>query len=103
MRIDFEEIKKWPLTTNKIKVTVDVKKFFSEYSIVSYYSEVKEYKNLAYEQLSDLSFLSVSGIRARWAKGSVSISVSSSAQGWRIPVRYDGKGAQSLPFRIGAR
>lgn len=68
MRIDFEEIKKWPLTTNKIKVTVDEKKFFSEYSIVSYYSEDKEYKNLAYEQLSDLSFLSVSGIRARWAK-----------------------------------
>ena len=55
MRIDFEEIKKWPLTTNKIKVTVDEKKFFSEYSIVSYYSEDKEYKNLAYEQLSDLS------------------------------------------------
>lgn len=68
MRIDFEEIKKWPLTTNKIKVTVDEKKFFSKYSIVSYYSEDKEYKNLAYEQLSDLSFLSVSGIRARWAK-----------------------------------
>ena len=68
MRIDFEEIKKWPLTTNKIKVTVDEKKFFSEYSIVSYYSENKEYKNLAYEQLSDLSFLSVSGIRARWTK-----------------------------------
>ncbi len=68
MRIDFEEIKKWPLTTTKIKVTVDEKKFFSEYSIVSYYSEDKEYKNLAYEQLSDLSFLSVSGIRARWTK-----------------------------------
>ena len=68
MRIDFEEIKKWPLTTNKIKVAVDEKKFFSEYSIVSYYSEDKEYKNLAYEQLSDLSFLSVSGIRAKWAK-----------------------------------
>lgn len=68
MRIDFEEIKKWPLTTNKIKVTVDEKRFFSEYSIVSYYSEDKEYKNLAYEQLSDLPFLSVSGIRARWAE-----------------------------------
>ena len=68
MRIDFEEIRKWPLTTNKIKVLVDEKRFFSEYSIVSYYSEDKEYKNLAYEQLSDLSFLSVSGIRARWAK-----------------------------------
>ena len=68
MKIDFEEIKKWPLTTNKIKVLVEEKRFFSEYSIVSYYSEDKEYKNLAYEQLSDLPFLSVSGIRARWAK-----------------------------------
>lgn len=68
MKMDFEEIKKWPLTTNKIRVSVDEKRFFSEYSIISYYSEDKEYKNLAYEQLSDLSFLSVSGIRARWAK-----------------------------------
>ena len=68
MKMDFEEIKKWPLTTNKIKVLVDEKRFFSEYSIVSYYSEDKEYKNLAYEQLSDLPFLSVSGIRERWAK-----------------------------------
>jgi len=68
MKIDFEEIKKWPLTTNKIKVIVEEKRFFSEYSIVSYFSEDKEYKNLAYEQLSDLPFLSVSGIRSRWAK-----------------------------------
>lgn len=68
MKMDFEEIKKWPLTTNKIKVAVDEKRLFSEYSIVSYYSEDKEYKNLAYEQLSDLSFLSVCGIRSRWAK-----------------------------------
>jgi len=66
MKVSFEEIKEWPITTNKIKVVVDEKAFFSEYAIVSYYSTDKEYKNLAYEQLSDLTFLSVAGIRARW-------------------------------------
>lgn len=68
MKIDFEEIKKWPITTNRIKVEVDERKFFSEFVILSYYSTEKEYRNLAYEQLSDLPFLSVSGIRAKWNK-----------------------------------
>ena len=66
MKPDFEEIKSWPLTTNRIKVVFDREKFFSDYSIVSYYSLDKEYKNLAYEQLSDMSFMSVCGIRAKW-------------------------------------
>lgn len=61
-----ENIKGWPLTTNKIKVIYDKEKLFSEYSIVSYYSLDKEYKNLAYEQLCDTPFISVCGIRARW-------------------------------------
>ena len=52
MKLDFEEIKSWPLTTNKIEVVFDKEKFFLEYSIVSYYSFDKEYKNLAYEQLA---------------------------------------------------
>ena len=66
MKVSFEEIKEWPITTNRINVVVDEKAFFSEYAIVSYYSTDKEYMNLAYEQLSDLPFLSVAGIRARW-------------------------------------
>lgn len=66
MKVSFDEIKEWPVTTNRINVVVDEKAFFSEYAIVSYYSTDNEFKNLAYEQLSDLPFLSVAGIRARW-------------------------------------
>ncbi len=64
--IDFNNIKNQPLTTNKIKVDINMEKFFSMYSIVSYYSLDKEFKNLAYEQLADVQCLSVTGIRARW-------------------------------------
>ena len=49
MKLNLEEIKAWPLTTNKIEVEYDRDKMFSQYSIVSYYSLDKEYKNLAYE------------------------------------------------------
>lgn len=63
--IDFNNIKNQPLTTNKIKVDINMEKFFSMYSIVSYYSLDKEFKNLAYEQLADVQCLSVTGIRAR--------------------------------------
>lgn len=66
MRLNLEEIKAWPLTTNKIEVEYDREKFFSRYAIVSYYSLDKEYKNLAYEQIADLPFISVCGIRAKW-------------------------------------
>lgn len=66
--IDISDIEKQPLTTNKIKVDVNMEKFFSMYSVVSYYSLDKEYKNMAYEQLSDAHCLSVTGIRARWSK-----------------------------------
>lgn len=66
MKFNLEEIKAWPLTTNKIEVEYDREKFFSQYSIVSYYSLDKEYKNLAYEQLADIPFISVCGIRAKW-------------------------------------
>ena len=64
--MNMEEIKAWPLTTNKIEVEYDREKFFSQYAIVSYYSLDKEYKNLAYEQLADIPFISVCGIRAKW-------------------------------------
>lgn len=66
MKIDMQEILSWPLTTNKIKLSVDMNGFFCKYSIVSYYSFDKEYKNLAYEQLADTPCLAVTGIRARW-------------------------------------
>ena len=66
MTLNVDDIKAWPITTNKIKVVYDREKLFSEYSIVSYYSLDKEYKNLAYEQLSDIPFISVCGLRARW-------------------------------------
>ena len=66
MKYDIKNIQRWPLTTNKIEVTYDRELFFSEYSIVSYFSLDKEYKNLAYEQLADIPFISVCGIKARW-------------------------------------
>ena len=66
MRINLDNIKGWPLTTNKITIEYDKEKFFSFYSVVSYYSIDKEYKNLAYEQLADIPFISVCGIRAKW-------------------------------------
>ncbi len=66
MKLNLEEIKAWPLTTNKIEVEYDREIFFSQYAIASYYSLDKEYKNLAYEQLADIPFLSVCGIRAKW-------------------------------------
>lgn len=66
MKINLDDIKGWPLTTNKISIEYDKENFFSSYSIVSYYSFDKEYKNLAYEQLADVPFLSVCGIRAKW-------------------------------------
>ncbi len=64
--VDLNSIGDYPLTTNKIKVKVNLPAFFAKYCIVSYYSLDKEYKNLAYEQLADVSCLSVTGIRARW-------------------------------------
>ncbi len=67
MMLDQEYIKSLPLTTNKINVTFDKEKFFSRYSIVSYYGTDKEQRNLAYEQLADVPCLSVIGIRARWS------------------------------------
>ena len=66
--IDITEIGNYPLTTNSIDVDIDMEKFFSMYSIVSYYSLDKEYKNLAYEQLADVPCLSVTGIRSRWSE-----------------------------------
>jgi hypothetical protein len=66
MKFNLADIKRWPLTTNKITIEYDKEKFFSTYSVVSYYSIDKEYKNLAYEQLADIPFISVCGIRAKW-------------------------------------
>lgn len=57
MKLDKEYIKRLPLTTNKINVTLDKNAFFSRYSIVSYYGTNKELKNLAYEQLADVPCL----------------------------------------------
>lgn len=68
MGINLNEIQRYPLTTNKIKLTVDKKAFFEKYSILSYYSLDDEYKNLAYEQISDTPCLSVTGIKARWTE-----------------------------------
>ena len=66
MKIDEQYIKSLPLTTNKIEVLVNWELFFSKFSIVSYYGTDKDSRNLAYEQLSEVPTLSVTGIRARW-------------------------------------
>lgn len=64
--LDPEYIKSLPLTTNRIEVTWNKEVFFEKYAIVSYFCKGNDHKNLAYEQLADLPFLSVTGIRARW-------------------------------------
>lgn len=64
--LDDNYIKSLPITTNRIEVSWDKNKFFEKYSIVSYYSTDPERKNLAYEQLGDVPFISVTGIKDRW-------------------------------------
>ena len=64
--LDDNYIKSLPITTNRIEVSWDKDKFFAKYSVVSYYSTAPERKNLAYEQLGDVPFISVTGIRDRW-------------------------------------
>lgn len=64
--LDDNYIKSLPITTNRIEVSWDKDKFFEKFSIISYYSTNPERKNLAYEQLGDVPFLSVTGIRERW-------------------------------------
>lgn len=64
--LDDNYIKSLPITTNRIEVSWDKDKFFEKYSIVSYYSTDPERKNLAYEQLGDVPFISVTGIKDRW-------------------------------------
>ena len=65
--LDDNYIKSLPITTNRIEVSWDKDKFFAKHSIVSYYSTDPERKNLAYEQLGDVPFISVTGIRDRWS------------------------------------
>ncbi len=69
IKIDEDYIKSLPLVTNKIRLDWDRELFFAKYSIVSYYSTDKTH-NLAYEQLADPDFISVTGIRARWNESS---------------------------------
>lgn len=64
--LDDNYIKSLPITTNRIEVSWDKDKFFAKYSIVSYYSTDPERKNLAYEQLGNVPFISVTGIKNRW-------------------------------------
>lgn len=64
--LDDNYIKSLPITTNRIEVSWDKDNFFEKFSIISYYSTNPERKNLAYEQLGDVPFLSVTGIRERW-------------------------------------
>lgn len=67
IHIDENYIKSLPVTTNKIDVSWNRDTFFEKYSIISYYGQ-NEYKNLAYEHLSDTPCLSVTGIWARYGK-----------------------------------
>lgn len=69
-KIDRQEILKLPLTTSRIKVSVDRDRFFDKYTIISYCGQAKDNKNLPYEQLADNPFLSVTGLWARWNENS---------------------------------
>lgn len=59
--IAIDDIGKYPIMTNKLKIEVDFEKFFSKYSIVTYYHEERE-NNLAYEHFADAPCLSVTGL-----------------------------------------
>ena len=67
IHIEEDYIKSLPVTTNRIAVSWNRDTFFEKYSIVSYYGQ-NEYKNLAYEQLSDTPTISVTGIYSRYGK-----------------------------------
>lgn len=64
MKIDIEKIKDLPVVTSTITVDMNLERFFSSYSIISYYSI--EDQTLAYEQLADEPCLSVAGLYSRW-------------------------------------
>lgn len=55
-----------PLVTNTLDVNINMDAFFEKYAIVSYYTENKNKKNIAYEHLSECDFMSVTGIRKDW-------------------------------------
>ena len=61
----FESVKQLPIRISKLIVDYNANEFFKKYRIVSYFSRDKE-KNVAYEHLADVPFLSVTGIRGRW-------------------------------------
>ena len=66
MKTNYININEYPLTTNRLEVDYNREAFFSHYVIVSYYATGNSNQNLAYEQLSDVPCLSITGIRARW-------------------------------------
>lgn len=68
IQISADEIKKLPVTTNRLVVSWNKEAFFEKYSIVSYKMMTKDKarKNLSYEQLSDTPSLSVVGIYAKY-------------------------------------
>ena len=66
IKLNAEYIKSLPVATNRIEVSWNKEIFFSKYSIVSYYCTSKNRKHLAYEQLGDAPFISVTGIKERW-------------------------------------
>lgn len=70
IKLNEEYIKSLPVATNRIEVSWNKEIFFSKYSIVSYYCTSKNRKHLAYEQLGDAPFISVTGIKERWGKQS---------------------------------
>lgn len=68
IKLNDEYIKSLPVSTNRIEVSWNKEIFFSKYSIISYYCTSKNRKHLAYEQLGDAPFISVTGIKERWGK-----------------------------------
>lgn len=68
IHITADEIKKMPVTTNRLLVSWNRDAFLEKYSIVSYKMVTKDKarKNLSYEQLSDTPSLSVVGIYAKY-------------------------------------
>ena len=66
--MSLEEIKQFPIISNKLQVNFDMHKLNASYSIISYHSNNTKDYDLSYEKLSDLDFLSVVGIKDYYAQ-----------------------------------
>ena len=57
--MSLEEIKQFPIISNKLQVNFDMHKLNASYSIISYHSNNTKDYDLSYEKLSDFMYMSL--------------------------------------------